>query len=57
MSEEKPKRKSYNRRLRDGEVLYIGRYPAVAYRCPKKKRWCLRVFGAKLRVARPKQER
>lgn len=51
----KPGRKArpnYERRLRE-ETVYINRVPVIFFRCPKKRRWCWRAIGARVRVPEP----
>lgn len=51
----KPGRKArpnYERRLRE-ETVYINRVPVIFFRCPKKRRWCWRAIGARVKVPVP----
>ncbi|QDU30289.1 hypothetical protein ETAA8_54080 [Anatilimnocola aggregata] len=42
------RRSTIERRIRP-ETIYINRVPVVFFKCPKKKRWCIRVIGGRVR--------
>jgi hypothetical protein len=48
-------RMTLERRIR-AETIYINRIPVVFFKCPKKKRWCIRVIGGRVKFAKKKSK-